>query len=103
MNKKYFLITMAGLGSRFLKEGYTCPKYEIKLSTGKTLFYYSMLSLLSLINENDEFIFLTRKENNAIDFIIKEIKDNFNDDIYVKIKYPTILLYNALLKMSIAF
>ena len=38
------VITMAGLGSRFKKAGYTCPKYMIEVRN-RTLFVWSMLSL----------------------------------------------------------
>lgn len=41
------IITMAGLGSRFKKAGYNCPKYMIE-AKGKTLFDWSMDSLLDL-------------------------------------------------------
>ena len=39
------IITMAGLGSRFRKAGYNCPKYMIE-AKGKTLFDWSMDSLI---------------------------------------------------------
>ena len=39
------IITMAGLGSRFRKVGYNCPKYMIE-AKGKTLFDWSMDSLV---------------------------------------------------------
>ena len=39
------IITMAGLGTRFRKAGYDCPKYMIE-ARGKTLFEWSMDSLL---------------------------------------------------------
>ena len=46
MKKKMtIIITMAGLGSRFRKAGYNCPKYMIE-AKGKTLFDWSMDSLL---------------------------------------------------------
>jgi dTDP-glucose pyrophosphorylase len=38
------IITMAGLGSRFSKEGYTVPKFKIG-ARGRTLFEWSLLSL----------------------------------------------------------
>ena len=44
-----FIITMAGLGSRFQKEGYNCPKYEIELYNGDTLFDLSIKSLINLV------------------------------------------------------
>ena len=39
------IITMAGLGTRFKKAGYQCPKYMIE-AKGKTLFEWSMDSLV---------------------------------------------------------
>lgn len=72
-----FIITMAGLGSRFQKEGYNCPKYEIELSNGDTLFDLSIKSLSNLYKPEDRFIFITRKENNAKDFIINEMRRYF--------------------------
>ena len=45
-----FIITMAGLGSRFQKEGYNCPKYEIELYNGDTLFDLSIKSLINFIS-----------------------------------------------------
>lgn len=60
------VITMAGLGLRFRKAGYTVPKYQIEVN-GKTLFEWSMSSLEKFFGET--FIFLVRKEDNATDFI----------------------------------
>ena len=45
MKKMTIIITMAGLGSRFRKAGYECPKYMIE-AKGKTLFEWSMGSLI---------------------------------------------------------
>ena len=50
------LITMAGLGSRFTLNGYTVPKYKIKVY-GRTLFEWSMFSLREFYQ--DEFVFAT--------------------------------------------
>lgn len=63
------VITMAGLGSRFRKAGYTVPKYEIEVK-GHSLFYWSMLSLSGC--ESRDYIFIVRKEDNASDFILRE-------------------------------
>jgi NDP-sugar pyrophosphorylase family protein len=40
----FVVITMAGAGSRFEREGYTVPKYRIR-ARGRTLFEWSLLSL----------------------------------------------------------
>lgn len=81
---KNIIITMAGLGSRFLKNGYNQPKYEIRLSNGESLFSLSIKSLVNLIDKEDKIIFMTRKENNSIDFINHEMTKEFIDlDNYV--------------------
>lgn len=66
MNKKTVIITMAGLGTRFRKSGYACPKYEIKLNE-RNLFQWSLISLKCLFSER--FLFITLKENNSSAFI----------------------------------
>jgi NDP-sugar pyrophosphorylase family protein len=63
-----FIITMAGLGSRFRKAGYDCPKYMIE-TCGKTLFEWSLLGLTSLLRDDDRFVFVARAEDNAGAFI----------------------------------
>ena len=64
------VITMAGLGERFKKAGYSEPKYEIK-AHGRTLFSWSMESLSDFFDGSDIF-FIVRREDNAADFIRKE-------------------------------
>lgn len=76
---KNIIITMAGLGSRFSKEGYKCPKYEIRLSNGESLFSLSIKSLINLIDKEDKIIFITREENKSVDFIKHEMNKNFID------------------------
>lgn len=68
------VITMAGLGSRFKKAGYTCPKYEIE-AFGKTLFEYSMESLKGYYSENNSYYFIVRSDDNARDFIYEKSLD----------------------------
>lgn len=67
------VITMAGLGSRFAKAGYTVPKYMIE-AHGKTLFDWSMESLKGYNKEDTQYIFLVRKEDNAGAFIESHCK-----------------------------
>ena len=67
------IITMAGLGSRFLDAGYSCPKYMIQ-AKGKTLFEWSMLSLLDYNDITEKYIFIVRKEHNARDFITAKME-----------------------------
>lgn len=62
------IITMAGSGSRFKKAGYHVPKYKIE-AKGKTLFEWSMESLLGFRESASQYIFITRKEDQASDFI----------------------------------
>jgi len=62
------VITMAGLGSRFKKAGYTVPKYMIEVH-GKTLFEWSMESLEGYYSEENEYIFIVRKEDGSKGFI----------------------------------
>lgn len=50
------VVTMAGLGTRFKEAGYDIPKYKIK-AKGKTLFEWSMESLLGYLREK-MYIFL---------------------------------------------
>lgn len=67
------IITMAGLGSRFRKVGYTVPKFMIEVQ-GKTLFEWSMESLTDY-NKQDSvrYIFVVRKEDHSRDFIMEKI------------------------------
>lgn len=62
------IITMAGLGSRFRKAGYTCPKYMIE-AKGKTLFEWSMDSLVGYNEHVSKYVFVVRKEDNTENFI----------------------------------
>lgn len=62
------IITMAGLGSRFRKAGYDCPKYMIK-AKGKTLFEWSMDSLFGYNEHVSKYIFVVRTEDKSGEFI----------------------------------
>ncbi|HAQ7384494.1 TPA: hypothetical protein J0W29_000888 [Enterococcus faecium] len=62
------IITMAGLGSRFRKVGYTVPKYMIE-AKGKTLFEWSMGSLVDYNSNVEKYVFVVRKEDDAAEFI----------------------------------
>ncbi len=68
------IITMAGLGSRFKKVGYTMPKYMIE-AKGKTLFEWSMKSLQSFNKMNPKYYFIVRKEDNSEEFIRIKCKE----------------------------
>ena len=60
------IITMAGEGSRFKKIGIKKQKYEL-IANGRSLYEWSMLSLVEFFNE--QFIFITRIDHNAREFI----------------------------------
>jgi NDP-sugar pyrophosphorylase family protein len=66
------IITMAGLGTRFRKAGYTVPKYMIE-AKGKTLFEWSMDSLIGYNDQVSRYIFVVRREDQAGDFIREQI------------------------------
>lgn len=61
-------ITMAGRGSRFLKAGYTRPKYEIKVG-GRYLFDWSMLGLSAFLAQGWTFQFAARAEEQPMAFL----------------------------------
>lgn len=67
------IITMAGLGTRFRNAGYKLPKYMIEVKE-KTLFAWSVGSLVSFIRSGARFIFVVRQEDQAGDFISRESK-----------------------------
>lgn len=83
------VITMAGLGSRFKKAGYSVPKYRIE-AHGKSLFEWSISSLKGLNSSDAKYIFIVRKEDNASEFISYECSrlsiENFN---IIEIDYVT--------------
>ncbi len=83
------IITMAGLGSRFTEAGYTVPKYMIEVK-GKTLFEWSMLSLVDYNKHVNKYVFVVRKEHNASNFIKNKMNEFniFNVDV-VEIDYLT--------------
>ncbi len=63
-----FIITMAGMGSRFRNAGYDCPKYMIE-TCGKTLFEWSLTGLTHLLRDDDRFVFVARADDDASAFI----------------------------------
>lgn len=67
------IITMAGLGTRFRKAGYDCPKYMIG-AKGKTLFEWSLDSLLDYNPYVGKYIFVVRSEDNSGNFIREQCK-----------------------------
>lgn len=67
------IVTMAGLGSRFRKAGYNCPKYMIE-AKGKTLFEWSMDSLIGYNEYVSKYIFVVREKGQIEDFITEKMK-----------------------------
>lgn len=89
MENMNIIITMAGLGSRFRKAGYEMPKYMIK-AKGKTLFEWSMDSLVGYNKNVVKYIFVVRKEDNSKNFITNTMKKyNINNIEIIEIDYLT--------------
>ncbi len=83
MDKKMtIIVTMAGLGSRFREAGYKVPKYMIT-AKGKTLFEWSMDSLVGYNKIVEKYIFVVRKEDNSKEFISEQCKKYRIDNFYV--------------------
>ncbi len=66
-----FVITMAGLSSRFFRSGYTLPKYELPIND-RTVFAYSVSSFKKYF-ETDEFLFIVRDVYNTVSFVRQEV------------------------------
>lgn len=62
------IITMAGMGTRFREVGYACPKYMIS-AKNKTLFEWSLESLLGYSTHVLKYVFVVRKEEESESFI----------------------------------
>ena len=89
MSNLTVVITMAGLGSRFYKAGYTIPKYQIEVHE-KTLFEWSMLSLEGFKDKANQYIFIVRVEDNASEFIHERCKKlGFENVSIIEIDYLT--------------
>lgn len=83
------IITMAGFGTRFKKAGYDCPKYMIE-AKGKTLFEWSMDSLMDYNAHVDRYIFVVRKEDDSSEFIKSQCeKYSINDIKIIELEKPT--------------
>lgn len=83
------IITMAGLGSRFKKAGYSCPKYMIE-AKGKTLFEWSMDSMMDYNEFVSKYIFVVRREDNAKQFILEKcLQYNIKKIEVIEIDYLT--------------
>jgi hypothetical protein len=62
---------MAGLSSRFFREGYTLPKFQLPLF-GRSVFFHAIRSFKHYFEE-DHFIFIFRSGSDTRDFINKEL------------------------------
>lgn len=82
-----FVIPMAGKGSRFVKEGFTLPKYMIEVK-GKTLFEYSIESLPLEIADKIIFVCLEEHDSFNVSNFIKE-KTKHNNIEIIKLKEIT--------------
>lgn len=76
------IITMAGRGSRFYKAGYNQPKYEI-VAHNKSLFEWSMSSLLNFISPESRIIFVCLKENDSRKFIKANMESFACVDVHI--------------------
>jgi dTDP-glucose pyrophosphorylase len=76
MKSMNIVITMAGRGQRFRDAGYTVPKYEI-ITHNKTLFEWSISSLLGFFNNTEKYIFIVPQQDTATGFI-KYICENMS-------------------------
>ncbi|NWC84183.1 capsular biosynthesis protein [Pseudomonas putida] len=65
-----FIITMAGLSSRFFDAGYTVPKYQLELN-GNTVFARSVLSFKKYF-KTDKFVFVIRNIFDTATFVANE-------------------------------
>ncbi|WP_302326047.1 glycosyltransferase family 2 protein [Enterocloster lavalensis] len=83
------IITMAGLGTRFRKVGYNCPKYMIE-ARGKSLFEWSMDSLIGYKDHVSKYVFVVREEDKAACFIKTQCaKYGINDVDIVELDHMT--------------
>ena len=89
MKEMTIIITMAGMGTRFRSAVYSCPKYMIEVK-GKSLFEWSLDSLVDYNDHVSKYIFIVRKEDNAKSFIIEKcIEYGIKEIKVVEIDYLT--------------
>lgn len=79
------IITMAGLGSRFRNAGFDMPKYMIVVR-GKTLFEWSMDSLVGYNKSVSRYVFVVQRRDDASAFIRSHMhKYGISDIVIVEI------------------
>lgn len=78
------VITMGGLGSRFRTAGYNVPKYMIEVK-GKSLFEWSMISLLGYRDRVTQYIFIAMKDDevDVANYISEQCKKLEIDNYHV--------------------
>ncbi|NLG05300.1 MAG: hypothetical protein GX567_15985 [Clostridia bacterium] len=76
------VITMAGMGTRFKNAGFQVPKYMIEVRN-KSLFEWSMESLAGFNDDENLYIFVVRKADQASEFIEKACHQMGIDQIKV--------------------
>jgi hypothetical protein len=83
-----FVISMAGLSSRFFDAGYSQPKYALR-AFGQTLFCHSMRSFESYFSDTP-FLFVTLGEFDAADFVRSECASlGITDARIIELDAPT--------------
>ncbi len=83
------IVTMAGLGTRFREVGYHCPKYMIE-AKGKTLFEWSMDSLIGYNKNVSKYVFVVRREDDSNKFIHEHMsKYGISNIEIIEIDYMT--------------
>lgn len=79
------VIPMVGKSSRFFKEGYSEPKYKLRIGN-LTVFERSVLSFEQYF-KTDKFLFLVRTDYSASDFVVEKL-DKLGVLDYSVIEFP---------------
>lgn len=83
------IITMGGLGSRFIKAGFKKPKYMVE-AKGRSLFEWSLKSLTGYSDVINKYIFVVKEEDQSESFIRKKCKSlDISDYEIIKLDYLT--------------
>jgi hypothetical protein len=65
------IVTMAGDGERFRREGYRVPKFRIE-AKGRSLFHWAVVSLSNFWSDDDQMVFVCRREHDPATFLERE-------------------------------
>ena len=83
------VVTMAGRGQRFRDVGYDVPKFAIEVK-GRSLFRWSLASLASWLEEAPQLVFVTRREDDARDFVVEQCRlEGARDPVVVELDATT--------------